>query len=39
LHFAFAQRFRLSSSGELELSQLGYRLANMQQALGYFQNS
>jgi hypothetical protein len=36
VHFAFAQRFRLRGSGELELSQLGYRLANMEQALGYF---
>jgi hypothetical protein len=36
IHFAFAQRFRLRGCGELELSQLGYRLANMEQALGIF---
>jgi len=36
LQFSFAQRFRLRGSGELELSQLGYRLANMEQALGFF---
>jgi hypothetical protein len=36
LHISFAQRFRLRGSGELELSQLGYRLANMEQALGFF---
>ena len=39
LHFAFAQRFRLPGSGELELSQLGYRLANMEQSVGLFLNS
>jgi hypothetical protein len=36
VHLAFCQRFRLQASGELELSQLGYRLANLEQALGYF---
>ena len=36
LHLAFAQRFRLESSGDLEKSQLGFRLANLEQALNLF---
>lgn len=36
LHLAFIQRFHLPGCGELELSLLGYRLANLEQALNYF---
>jgi hypothetical protein len=36
LHFAFIQRFHVPGSGELEMSLLGYRLANLEQALNLF---
>lgn len=36
LHFAFITRFHLPGCGELEKSILGYRLANMEQALNWF---
>ena len=36
LHLAFAQRWRLRGSGELEMSQLGFRLANLEQSLNLF---
>jgi hypothetical protein len=36
VHFAFIQRFHLPESGELDVSLLGYRLANLEQALNYF---
>lgn len=36
LHLSFIQRFHLPGCGELELSLLGYRLANLEQALNYF---